>query len=271
MKRRIPGVPSDLAGHVGPCTSEGSEAESQQADQDRAVGRRALLTRGGVVVAGVVGAGMAGAAAAAPASAATGNPVLQGQSNNVGTNQPTTEVTAANDPTTPTPTVVLTNTGGDATTQEASPPLRLTPAGAGLFFPSGATAGGDMVATNDGSLWFTHAIPNVATFPAVVHTDANSNSFMPLAAPKRMLDTRSRSGRANVLDPSGKFDSSGRLLAGKTIHINLSSLVFFGDAVTSTLSAINPAATGFMILGRAGSPGRPPCRSTSWRASRSRT
>jgi hypothetical protein len=248
MKRGIPGRSSDLTGHADPLTSENSEAESQHANEDRAVGRRALLTRGGVVVAGVVGAGMAGAAAAAPASAATGDPVLQGQSNNVGTNVAATEIVATNDVTTPTPTVILTNLGGDATAQEASPPLRLTPAGTGLFFPSTATAGGDMVATNDGNLWFTHDIPTVGPFAAPVHTDANSNSFVPLAAPKRMLDTRSSSGRANVLDPSGKFDSSGRLLAGKTIHINLSSLVFFGDAVTSTLSAVTPTATGFMIL-----------------------
>ena len=248
MKRRNPGLSSDLTRQAGPVTSENSEAESQHANEDRAVGRRALLKRGGAVVAGVVGAGVAGSAVAAPASAAAGDPVLQGAQNSVGTNVDATEIVATNDVTTPTPTVVLTNLGGDATAQEASPPLRLTPAGTGLFFPAAATAGGDMVATNDGNLWFTHDIPNVGVFAAPVHTDANSNSFVPPPAPKRMLDTRSSSGRANVLDPSGKFDSSGRLLGGKTIHINLRSLVFFGDAVTSTLSAITPTATGFMIL-----------------------
>jgi hypothetical protein len=249
VDQRIPGRASGLAGQAGPSTSEGSAAGSQQADEGRAVGRRALLTRGGVVVAGVVGAGVAGAAAAAPASAATGAPVVQGQSNNVGTNQPATEITVGNDPATPTPTAVLTNTGVNATTGEASPSLRLTPATSSApLFPASATVGGDLVATNDGNLWFTHAIPTVGPIAAPVHTDANSNSFVPLAAPTRMLDTRSTSGRANVLDPSGNLDSSGRLLGGKTIHINLSSLVFFGDAVTATLSAITPTATGFMIL-----------------------
>jgi hypothetical protein len=249
VKQGIPGRASDLAGHADPSTSKGSAAGSQQADEGRAVGRRALLTRGGVVVAGAVGAGVAGVAAAAPARAATGDPVVQGQSNNVGTNQPATEITVDNDPATPTPTAVLTNTGVNSTTGEASPSLRLTPAiSSAPLFPASATVGGDLVATNDGNLWFTHAIPNVGPIAAPVHTDANSNSFVPLAAPKRMLDTRSTSGRANVLDPSGKFDSTGRLLGGKTIHINLSSLVFFGDAVTSTLSAITPTATGIMIL-----------------------
>ena len=249
MEQKIPGRASDLAGHADPSTSQGSAAGSQQADEGRAVGRRALLTRGGVVVAGVVGAGVAGAAVAAPASAATGDPVVQGQSNNVGTNQPATEITVDNDPATPTPTAVLTNTGVNSTTGEASPSLRLTPAiSSAPLSPANATVGGDLVATNDGNLWFTHDIPNVGPIAAPVHTDANSNSFVPLAAPKRMLDTRSQSGRANVLDPSGKFDSTGRLLAGKTIHINLSSLVFFGDAVTSNLTVTKPARGGFLIL-----------------------
>jgi hypothetical protein len=249
VKRRIPEVSSDLAGHASPVPPGTLEPESQEETGDRAVGRRALLTRGGVVVAGVVGAGVAGAAVAAPASAATGDPVLQGKSNSVGTNQPATEVTVANDPATPTPTVVLTNTGGNATTFETSPSLRLTPAAdAAFLFPANATAGGDMVATNDGNLWFTHAVPNVGTFPATVHTDANSNSFVPLAAPQRMLDTRTSGGRANVLDPSGKFDSTGRLLAGKTIHLDLSSLVFFADAVTANLTVTKPAALGHLTL-----------------------
>jgi hypothetical protein len=249
MKRTISDVHSDLTGHVGPFTSEGSEAEPQQAREDRSVARRGLLTRGGVVVAGAIGAGMAGAAVAAPAGAATGDPVVQGQSNTVGTNQPATEVTVANSPTTPTPTVVLTNTGGDTTTGQASPPLRLTPAaGSALVVPAAATVGGDMVATNDGQLWFTHGIPGVGNVPAIVHTDANATSFVPLAAPRRMLDTRTSSGRANVLDPSGKFDSTGRLLAGGTIHINLTSLVIFGAGVTSNLTVTKPAAGGFLTL-----------------------
>jgi len=79
-----------------------------------------------------------------------------------------------------------------------------------------------------------------------VHTDADSNSFAPLAVPHRVLDTRS--GHPNVIDPSGKFDSSGRLLAGKTIHINLSSLASFADAVTANLTVIGPLAGGYLTL-----------------------
>jgi hypothetical protein len=218
--------------------------EPGQDDEDRTATRRALLTRGGVVAAGVVGAGVAGAAIAGKANAAAGDPVLQGSVNNVGTNVAATEIDAANDPTTPTPTMILTNTGGNTTTGEASPTLRLTPAAANLF-PAGATAGGDLMATNDGDLWFTHnASPPI---PAPVHTEANSNTFVPLATPFRILDTRTTGGRAHVVDPSGKF-SGGKLLAGKTIHINLSSLVFFADAMTANLTVLGPTAGGYVTL-----------------------
>jgi hypothetical protein len=105
-----------------------------------------------------------------------------------------------------------------------------------------------MVATNGGQLWFTHAIPGVGNVPAIVHTDANAISYVPLAAPVRVMDTRTSAGRANVLDPSGKFDSTGRLLKGKTIHVNLTSLVTFGDVVTANLTVTKPAAGGNLTL-----------------------
>ena len=244
MKRSNPETP-DLAGQASRTRTGGPETGSQQADEDRAVGRRALLTRGGVVVAGVVGAGVAGAAAAAPAGAAVNDSVLQGKLNSVGTDVASTEITATSN-TVPTPTLTVTNPGSRvvSTVTEATPPLRLTQSA--VANPSSAGAGGDMVATSDGNLWFTHAIPSVGTFPAAVHTDANSNSFVPLTAPKRLLDTRSL--RTNVLDPTGKFDSAHRLLAGQTIHINLASLVVFADAVTANLTVTGPLRGGFLTL-----------------------
>jgi hypothetical protein len=248
MKRRIAKTLSGLSRFAGPGTPRDLGDEGQQGQEDGAVGRRSLLTRGGAVVAGVVGASAAGAAVAASANAAPGDPVLQGSVNSVGTNVAATQITATNAVTTPTPTVVLSNLGGDTTAQTASPSLRLTPAATGLFFPADATVGGDMVATNDGELWFTHAIPGVATFPAIVHTDFNSDSFVPLRAPLRILDTRTSAGRVHVLDPVGKFDSTGRLLGGKTIHIDLTSLVFFGVAVTSNLTVTQTVSAGFLTL-----------------------
>jgi len=190
---------------------------------------------------------VAGAAVAAPAGATTGQAVNQGEVNSVGTDVPATEITATNAPTSAsaTPTVVLTNTGVDTANFEGGPSLRLTPSAQPL--PASMTQGGDLVATASGDLWFTHPVPQpIGPVPAPVHTDANSNSFVPLAAPKRMLDTRSF--RTNVLDPTGKFDSSHRLLAGQTIHINLSSLVFFGDAVTANLTVTGPLKGGYLTL-----------------------
>lgn len=214
--------------------------------ESRRVGRRALLT-GGAMVAGVVGAGAALTAAAAPASAATGSALLQGAKNTASSvNDPATEI-AATSTSAPTPTLVLTNTGSPATSK-ASPPLRITPAAPGLYEPSDATVGGDMLATNDGNLWFTHNNPGDQPVKATVHTDATANSFVPLTAPYRILDTRNSAGRANVLNASGNLDSQGRLLAGHTIHIDLSALVWNGDAVTSNLTIIGPLAGGWALV-----------------------
>jgi hypothetical protein len=56
---------------------------------------------------------------------------------------------------------------------------------------------------------------------------------VPLSAPNRILDTRSSAGRASILDASGNLNSSGMLIGGKTIHVNLTSLVNFANAVTA--------------------------------------
>ena len=236
------------------------QPEPGQDDEDRAATRRALLTRGGVVAAGVVGAGVAGAAVAGRANATVGSAVIQGQLNDAGTDPPTTEIRATNN-IAATPTVVLTNTGSPAA-GEASPSLRLTPAATNLFSPASATVGGDLVATNDGELYFTHnATPT--PIPAAVHTDATSNSFVPLAAPVRILDTRFSNLRASILDPTGNLDSSFRLLGGKTIHIDLSSLVFLADAMTANLSVIGPLAGGYVTLW-SGAVGKPNASSISF-------
>jgi hypothetical protein len=219
-------------------------------EEDRRVGRRSLLTRGGVVLAGVVGATAGAAALSGKADAATGDPVTQGGVNTVTAGAPATEIDA-NSGTAATPTLILSNSGSpgiypgsnSTTPNEASPSLRLTPAASGLVYPSTATVGGDLVATGDGELWFTHQF-GTTNAPATVHTDANSNSFVPLGAPYRILDTRSASLRASILNASGNLDSSGRLLKGKTIYIKLTDLVQYGDAVSVNLTVTGPTANG---------------------------
>jgi hypothetical protein len=230
----------------GPDGTEPSEQGERNQDQP-AIGRRRLLTGGGVVMAGAVGAGVA-TAVASPASAQAMTPVDMNTANNAGTNlaQPT-ELDAANNTA---PAFILKNTGIDTSTTPngAGPNLRLTPSAETV--PTASTAGGDLTTTTGGLLWFTHNFGGSppAVFAAPVHTDATAISSVPLLAPRRMLDTRTSRGRANVLDPSGKFDSTGRLLAGKTIHINLTSLVSFGDGVTSNLTVTKPASAGFLVL-----------------------
>ncbi|HMH92302.1 MAG TPA: hypothetical protein VK586_14605 [Streptosporangiaceae bacterium] len=224
------------------------EVSAEPDEEQRPVDRRALLMRGGAVAVGAAGAVAAGVAVAAPAGAAVSDPVLQGEVNNVGTNVAATEITADNAPATPTPTLVLTNTGGDTSSTEASPNLRLTPAASALVLPSSATVGGDLLAGGDGLLWFTHAIPNVGPVAATVHTDATDNLFAPLSAPNRILDTRNSAGRASILDASGNLNSSGMLIGGKTIHVNLTSLVNFGDAVTANLTVTQPTGVGFITV-----------------------
>jgi hypothetical protein len=224
------------------------EVSAERAEERRPVDRRALLMRGGAVAVGAAGAVAAGVAVAAPAGAAVSDPVLQGEVNNVGTNVAATEITADSDPATPTPTLILTNTGGDTGSTEASPSLRLTPAAAALVLPSSATAGGDLLAGGDGNLWFTHAVPGVGAVPATVHTDATDNLFVPLNAPNRILDTRNSAGRASILDASGNLNSSGMLIGGKTIHVNLTSLVNFANAVTANLTVTGATGAGFITL-----------------------
>ena len=208
------------------------------------------------MLAGVVGATAAGAAMSGRADAATGDNVVQGTLNNVGTGVPATEIAATNDDTgsVVTPTVILTNDGGNATDGFASPPLRITPAGSGLVIPSESTVGGDLVATGDGELWFTHGT-SAGIFPATVHTDANSDSFVPLSTPYRILDTRSASLRTSILNASGNLNSSGQLLKGKTIHINLNlnDLVIFGEAVVANLTITAPASNGDVTVFPGGS------------------
>jgi hypothetical protein len=221
-------------------------SEQGERDHDKqAVGRRRLLTGGGVVMAGVVGAGVA-AAAAGPASAAAGGAVLQDTINSAGTSATPTELDAANNTT---PAFIVANTGVDPANMGAGPNLRLTPSAATGNVPTASTVGGDLTTTGNGLLWFTHHFggtpPNVT---APVHTEATANVYAPLAAARRILDTRSASGRISIVNPSGNLDSSGRLLKGHTIFINLDSLVFFAEAVFANITVTGMAGAGFLTV-----------------------
>jgi hypothetical protein len=230
------------------------------------LGRRALLTRGGVVAAGVVGAGAVATAVAGPASAQATTAVDMNTVNDAGT-FPTsgtpTELDADNNTM---PAFIVTNTGIDNETPEGStteyafsgPNLRLTPSPGSssssipnAYAPTPSTVGGDLTATADGDLWFTHDFaldspPEI--FPARVLTEAIGNAYAQLEAAVRILDTRSASGRANIVNPSGNLNSAGQLKAGKTIYINLDTQVFYSEAVFANVTVTDPTAAGFLTI-----------------------
>jgi hypothetical protein len=211
------------------------------------VGRRTLLTRGGVVAAGVVGAGAVAAAVAGPASAAAGDPVLQDTVNSAGTSATPTELDADNDTT---PAFILTNTGVDASNEGSGPNLRLTPSTASGEEPTAATVGGDLTATGNGLVWFTHNFGGTPAdiVSAPMHTEATANVYAQLEGAVRLLDTRSASGRANIVNASGNLDSAGRLEAGKTIYINLDSQVYFAEAVFANITVTGMAGAGYLTV-----------------------
>jgi hypothetical protein len=219
-----------------------------------ALGRRALLTRGGVVAAGVVGAGAVAAVAAGPASAQATTPIDMNTANDAGTSSTVTELDADNSTT---PALIITNTGTDDTPVDgiagvySAPNLRLTPSPttATGYFPTGSTVGGDLTATADGVLYFTHDFTTSSpptTVPGLVYTDQIANMTATLGEPVRIFDTRTTAGQTNIMNVSGNLNSSGELLAGKTIYIDMDSQVFFADSVQGNLTIVNTAGAGYL-------------------------
>jgi hypothetical protein len=230
------------------------------------LGRRALLTRGGVVAAGVVGAGAVATAVAGPASAQATTAVDMNTANEAGTSTTSTELDADNDTT---PAFILTNTGIDLESglNYSGPNLRLTPSTAtgttSGYAPTPSTVGGDLTATADGILWFTHDFtlaspPYIA--PARVLTEQTGNVYAQMEAAVRILDTRSASGRTNIVNASGNLNSAGQLKAGKTIYINLDTQVYYAEAVFANVTVTDPTAAGFLTIW-SGVPTAPPLAS----------
>jgi hypothetical protein len=228
------------------------------------LGRRTLLTRGGIVAAGVVGAGAVATAVAGPASAQATTAVDMNTANDAGTSATPTELDADNNTT---PAFILTNTGIDdeipegytATYAFSGPNLRLTRSPGSpdpttipnAFEPTPSTVGGDLTATADGQLWFTHDFAFASTpttVAAPVHTEATANVYAPLSTPARVLDTRTASSRTNIVNPSGNLNSAGQLKAGKTIYINLDNQVYFADAVFANVTVTDTEGNGFLTI-----------------------
>ncbi|MEV4535630.1 hypothetical protein AB0J82_17550 [Asanoa sp. NPDC049518] len=182
---------------------------------DSSLGRRRLLRRAGTVAAGVVGAGAVSAAVAAPAQASPGDPVVQGINTGEGTD----------------PMVTLENLEG--------PALNLAPSGE--IAPDAPV--GSLRVDGAGNIW-TLAVPGL---PEMVHTSFTATQLVPII-PQRVLDTRSAAGRAYVINQAGNFDSAGRLLAGKTIHLYIGDLAFNAVALHGNLTVTGALSDGYLTM-----------------------
>jgi hypothetical protein len=195
------------------------------------VNRRALLRTGGAaVVAGVAALTVAETVTAGSAQAAVGDPLLLGESNDsIDTGTALTSAATSG------PTFTIENTAAGVA------PLRLeqktTPdTGNGL-------ASGDL-ANFDGYLYYTQGASALTSF---VYTGYTANQMVAIN-PQRILDSRTQTGRDNVTNPSGNFDSKGRLLAGHTIEVTLAGLEMGAAAAYCNLTVVAPLDTGWMTL-----------------------
>ncbi|MFC8618292.1 hypothetical protein ACFT9M_18015 [Micromonospora purpureochromogenes] len=213
-------------------------------DQDHAVGRRHLLRRAGTVAAGLAGSAAVGAAAASPAQAAPGDPVLQGRVNEAGTPTTLRGGSRTSAPLRLENTAVETDPDG---VPRSGPALRLTPTGRGLGWQSEV---GSVSMDTSGTIWAVTSPglpPMDGNFVEYVRTNANSNELVPVV-PQRVIDTRTAAGRARIVNPAGNLDSSGRLLRGHTIQINLDYYVHLGEAVYGNVTVTGALAAGFLQI-----------------------
>ncbi|MEH0845497.1 hypothetical protein V6U81_24205 [Micromonospora sp. CPCC 205711] len=211
-------------------------------DQDQTVNRRRLLRRAGTVAAGIAGTAAVGAATAAPAQADQGQPVVQGVTNDSGGSSTTVQNAVASSAAL---RLANTATGTDPLgNTTAGPALRLAPAGDII---SEDAEVGSVSMSQDGTIWAVTGADGDYRFRDYLRTDRNSNSLVPVV-PQRVIDTRTAAGRNRIMNPSGNLDSSGRLLAGKTIQVSLEDFVFLGQAVYGNLTVTGPLQAGFVTV-----------------------
>ncbi|MFC7547132.1 hypothetical protein ACFQUZ_12285 [Plantactinospora sp. GCM10030261] len=184
----------------------------------------------------MAGAGVVSAAAAGPAQAAPGEPVVQGQTVTAGAT--TTGITSSGTGA----TLQLANTRlqGDF----ASPALRMAPSGIDL---AGDAPLGSIGMDEGYNLRVATFEYDGSSLTDYVHTSGNANRIVPIQ-PQRVIDTRSAASRARIINAAGNLDSSGRVIGGRTIHVDLSDFLFYADAVFGNLTVVSPVAGSFLTL-----------------------
>ncbi len=221
--------------------------------------RRALLRRAATVAA----AGIGGVAAtemltAGPASAAAGDPLTLGQANSSG-GSPTTLASSTDDGA----SLEVGNSGLVAN-------LRLPPVAVAASYgaqtghtgdPGNVMQGGELInltetvtdpktglpADADTLYWMAgdNSAGDLGNL-AVVLTTATGSVFAPVS-PTRLLDTRNSAGRARVQDHS-VLNSSGQLIGGKSLVLQLDDLVFNAYAIHFNLTSTAQGGSGYLTV-----------------------
>jgi hypothetical protein len=218
--------------------------QQEHEESARTVDRRRLLRRAGTVAAGVAGAGVVTSVAAAPAEADPGGNVVMADTNDAGGN--TTGIT--NNRQTGA-TLRLTNNFKDSNGLTGAA-LQLEPISIGL---TPATPPGSIAADLNGVFWSSVQFDGVG-FESFLYNSAVANHLVPLSTPQRVLDTRTAAGRVNLISPGGNLDGTGRVLAGRTVNLDLVNYVFGGVALFANVTVASPAVTSFLTVYPWGSP-----------------
>lgn len=202
-------------------------------DETQVVGRRGVL-RGGAIAAGVAAGAVIAGATAQTASAANGDAVTVGGSF-TGTAATGLTITGS----TTVPTLKLTNATG--------PSLQLAPVATD---PTGNLAIGSIQSGNLGPfIGVSDGTPTGSTTTLLATGNDLAEITVPMAfSPVRLLDTRTASGRQNIVDASsGAFDSTFRLKDGAWID------VYVDDAnspdYTVSGAYLNLTVTGSLVGG----------------------
>lgn len=221
--------------------------EMRQAEDTTTVDRRGMLRRAGAVVAGVAGVTAAGAVAAAPAYAAPGDPVVQGAANDAGTAATSLKTNKADGA-----AFVLQNTGLDAA-GDGGPSLALAPSSASWL--SESSPAGSMMLANNGMVMIAPPDGNGGAYHNHYLYDSFNSTFTVPVNVFRAVDSRySKNNRQRLFGTSGAFDSGGRLLAGKTVHLDISDLVSFSWGAFVNVVTFGQLGGGFITVWPYGSP-----------------
>lgn len=215
-------------------------AERTEAITDRdaeVVTRRRLLRGAGIAAVGAAGA-LATPALTGRATAADGGNVILGQAN------------------TATSRTLISRTSG------TGPAVELAQSADGAPLRLSETLGSTPPTVTGGDLLFHDAFFYVGWGPdalATVH-ESSFATYPYLFTPWRLLDTRAAGesstdfGRSRVSNPDGKFDASGRLVAGAVINVRLNDFSTFASGAIVNITVTGSSSAGHVRIWDTGSP-----------------